>query len=48
MLLWLSNIMSDSATATHSVKMIDDALMWSDTGLEVWLLTAVAAIIMTK
>jgi len=27
----------DSANAKHSVKVIDEALMWSDAGLEVWL-----------
>jgi len=31
----LLNVLIDSTAATHSVKMIDEALTWSDTGLEV-------------
>jgi len=31
----LLNILSDTATATHSVKMIDEAFVWSDAGLDV-------------
>lgn len=28
-------VLTDSTAATHSVKMIDEALTWSDAGLEV-------------
>jgi len=48
----LFNILSDSANAKHSVKVIDETLMWSDAGLEVWLhlsvlLTVFGVLIMT-
>ena len=29
------NVLTDAAATAHSVKMIDEALTWSDAGLEV-------------
>ena len=36
--MWLCMMfLTDSGTARHSMKMIDETLLWSDVGLEVWL-----------